>query len=195
MKRKAAVTRKTRETDVAVEINLDGTGAADIASGIGFFDHMLHHLARHSLCDLTVKANGDLQVDFHHTVEDLGITLGQAFAKALGDKTGINRYGSAAIPMDEALVQAALDLSGRPELVYELKITREKIGDFDTELAKEFFRAFVVHAGMNLHLHQQAGSNGHHILEAAFKAVARALRQAVSMDEREKGVPSTKGIL
>jgi len=193
--RKASIERKTRETEISIAINLDGKGDSKIETGIGFFDHMLTHLSKHSLCDLAVKCNGDLEVDAHHTVEDVGIALGQAIAKALGDKSGIVRYGSAIVPMDEALVMAALDLSGRGSLVYGLKIGKEMIGSFDSELTPEFFKALATNAGINVHIKELDGGNAHHIVEAAFKAFARALRQAISMDDRVAGVPSTKGTL
>jgi len=194
--RKASITRKTAETDIGVKINLDGTGSYDIQTGIGFFDHMLDQLARHGLFDLVVRASGDLHIDDHHTVEDTGIALGQALAKALGDKRGIRRYGSCHLPMDEALVRASLDLSGRPFLVYNLALPTAKIGTFDTELVREFFTAFAMNGGVTLHLDQLAGLNSHHITEAAFKAVARALRDAVETDPRKADeIPSTKGVL
>lgn len=193
--RKATIERKTRETDLNVSIYLDGTGESSVDTGIGFFDHMLTHLAKHSLCDLVVKCKGDLEVDAHHTVEDVGIAVGQAIAKAVGDKAGIVRYGSSIIPMDEALVLTALDLSGRGGLVYGLQLDKEMIGAFNSELAPEFFKALVNNAGINAHVRQLDGSNAHHIVEAAFKSFARALREAVSTDERATGIPSTKGTL
>ncbi len=193
--RKASVDRKTRETDISVAINLDGTGDSQVSTGIGFFDHMLTHLAKHSLCDLAIKCEGDLQVDAHHTVEDVGIAIGQAIAQALGDKAGITRYGSAIVPMDEALVMAVLDISGRGSLVYGIELRKEMIGTFDSELTPEFFKALVTNAGINAHIRLLDGSNAHHVVEAAFKAFARALRQAVSHDERVQGIPSTKGSL
>ena len=195
MSRTATIERKTRETQISVTIDLDGTGEGKIDTGIGFFDHMLAHLAKHSLCDIEVKCRGDLQVDAHHTVEDVGIALGQAIAKALGDKSGIVRYGCATVPMDEALVLTALDISGRGSLVYGLEIKKEMIGAFDCELAPEFFKAVASNAGINAHIRQLDGGNAHHIVEAAFKSFARALREAVSMDERTTGVPSIKGTL
>ena len=194
--RTATIARKTAETDIAVEIDLDGTGAYDNATGVGFFDHMLDQLARHSLIDMRVSAKGDLHIDDHHTVEDTGIALGQALAQALGDKRGIRRYGECHLPMDEALVRAALDLSGRPFLVWDVPMTAPKIGTFDTELVREFFQALATHGGITLHVTRLAGVNSHHIAEAAFKAVARALRTAVETDPRKAdAIPSTKGSL
>ena len=194
--RTATLTRTTAETDVSVEINLDGTGVYDNQTGVGFFDHMLDQLARHSLIDMTIRAKGDLHIDDHHTVEDVGITLGQALAKALGDKRGIRRYGSCLLPMDDALVRAALDLSGRPFLVWDVDLPTDKIGTFDTELVREFFQALSTHGGITLHVSALAGLNSHHIAEAAFKAVARALREAVEPDPRKgDAIPSTKGTL
>jgi imidazoleglycerol-phosphate dehydratase len=194
--RTAAITRRTAETDIAVEVNLDGTGVYDMATGVGFFDHMLDQLARHSLIDITVRATGDRHIDDHHTVEDVGIALGQALAKALGDKAGIRRYGACHLAMDDALVRAALDLSGRPFLVWNLPIPAQKIGAFDTELVREFFTAFAMNGGVTLNVALLDGINAHHIVEAAFKAVARALREAVEPDPRRPGaVPSTKGAL
>ena len=194
--RKAKVTRKTAETDITVEIALDGTGSYDNATGVGFFDHMLDQLARHAMLDLKVAATGDLHIDDHHTVEDTGIALGQALSEALGDKSGITRYGACLLPMDDALVRAALDLSGRPYLVWNVDLPTSKIGTFDTELVREFFQAFSTHGGITLHVDALHGINSHHIAEAAFKAVARALRQALESDPRAGGaVPSTKGAL
>lgn len=194
--RKAAVTRKTNETEVEVSLDLDGSGRADIATGIGFLDHMLDQLARHSLIDLTVRATGDLHVDFHHTTEDTGIAIGQALAKALGDKRGIARYASLHLPMDEALTRVALDISGRPFLVWRVEFTRPKIGDMDTELFGEWFRAFAVNAGLTLHVETLYGDNDHHIAESCFKGLARALREAVAVDPRRAdAIPSTKGSL
>jgi imidazoleglycerol-phosphate dehydratase len=194
--RKAEVTRRTAETDIAVRLDLDGTGARDCRTGVGFFDHMLDQLARHSLIDLAVEATGDRHIDDHHTVEDVGIALGRALAEALGDKVGIRRYGACLLPMDEALVRVAVDLSGRPFLVWSLDLPTPKIGSFDTELVREFFTAFAMNAGMTLHVTRLEGVNSHHIVEAAFKAVARALREAVEPDPRQAGaVPSTKGTL
>jgi len=194
--RSAKIHRKTAETDIEVEINLDGSGTYDNQTGVGFFDHMLDQLARHALIDMTVRAKGDLHIDDHHTVEDVGITLGQALTQAMGDKRGIRRYGSCLLPMDDALVRAALDLSGRPYLVWTLDIPTAKIGTFDTELVREFFQAFSTHGGITLHVDQLHGLNSHHIVEAAFKAVARALRDALDVDPRKSGdIPSTKGAL
>lgn len=193
--RKATIERKTRETEISIAIDLDGSGESKIETGVGFFDHMLTHLAKHSLCDLAVRCKGDLEVDAHHTVEDVGIAIGQAIAKAVGGKAGIARYGSAIVPMDEALVLVALDISGRGSLEYGLDLHKEMIGTFDSELTLEFFKALATNAGINVHIRQLAGSNAHHIVEGAFKAFARALRQAVSYDDRIKGVPSTKGTL
>jgi imidazoleglycerol-phosphate dehydratase len=194
--RTATITRKTAETEIAVTVGLDGTGAYDNETGVGFFDHMLDQLARHSLIDLKVRATGDLHIDDHHTVEDTGIVLGQALAQALGDKRGIRRYGECHLPMDEALVRAALDLSGRPFLVWDVPMTAPKIGTFDTELVREFFQALATHGGITLHVTRLAGVNSHHIAEAAFKAVARALRMAVETDPRKAdAIPSTKGSL
>jgi imidazoleglycerol-phosphate dehydratase len=194
--RKASVNRKTAETEISVEIDLDGTGAYDNDTGIGFFDHMLDQLARHSLIDMRVRAAGDLHIDDHHTVEDTGIALGQALREALGDKRGIRRYGECALPMDEAQIRAALDLSGRPFLVWNVDIPAAKIGSFDTELVREFFTAFSGNGGITLHVDRVHGFNSHHIVEAAFKAVARALRVAVETDPRKAdAIPSTKGAL
>jgi imidazoleglycerol-phosphate dehydratase len=194
--RKASLTRKTAETEITVSVSLDGTGAYDNQTGIGFFDHMLDQLARHSLIDIAVSAKGDLHIDDHHTVEDCGITLGQALAKALGDKLGIRRYGDCHLAMDDAQLRAALDLSGRPYLVWNVDFPTAKIGAFDTELVREFFQALATHGGITLHVDRLHGFNSHHIAEAAFKSVARALRQAVEPDPRMAGVlPSTKGAL
>ena len=194
--RQARVDRKTAETEIAVEIDLDGTGRYDNQTGVGFFDHMLDQLARHSLIDMRVRATGDLHIDDHHTVEDTGIALGQALAKALGDKRGIRRYGACLLPMDDALVRAALDLSARPYLVWSVPFDAPKIGTFDTELVREFFQAFATHGGITLHVERLSGLNAHHVAEAAFKAVARALREAVETDPRKAdAVPSTKGSL
>ncbi len=196
MMRTAKITRKTAETEINVEINLDGTGTYDNETGVGFFDHMLDQLSRHALIDMTVRAKGDLHVDDHHTVEDVGIALGQALTQAMGDKTGIVRYGSCLLPMDDALVRAALDLSARPFLVWNLDLPSQKIGTFDTELVREFFQALSTHGGITLHIDQLHGVNSHHITEAAFKAVARALRDALETDPRKAdAVPSTKGAL
>jgi len=194
--RKASVKRKTGETEIAVSVDLDGTGACRIATGIGFFDHMLELFGRHSLIDLEVEAKGDTHVDFHHTVEDTGIALGQAVAKALGDKKGIRRYASLDMPMDETLTRVALDISGRPYLVFRTSFSQPKIGDFDTELVREWFQAFAVHSGVTLHVETLYGDNNHHIAESCFKGLARALRAAVELDPRQEGrIPSTKGSL
>ena len=194
--RKSAISRKTNETSIDVEVNLDGAGAANIATGVGFFDHMLDQLARHSLVDMTIAAKGDLHIDDHHTVEDVGIALGQALAQALADKRGIRRYGSCLLPMDDALVRAALDLSARPYLVWNVTFPTARIGSFDTELVREFFQGFATHGGITLHVDALHGINSHHIAEAAFKAVARALRDAVETDPRKAdAIPSTKGAL
>lgn len=194
--RSATITRKTAETDITVSIDLDGTGTYDNQTGVGFFDHMLDQLARHALIDMKVRATGDLHIDDHHTVEDVGIALGQALSAAVGDKRGITRYGSCLLPMDEALVRAALDLSGRPFLVWNLDLPTSKIGTFDTELVREFFTAFAMQGGITLHVEKLAGLNSHHIVEAAFKAVARALRMALETDPRKAdAIPSTKGTL
>ncbi len=194
--RKAAVARSTTETSVSVEIDLDGTGRYDVKTGVGFFDHMLEQLARHSLIDITVRAEGDLHIDDHHTVEDVGIALGQALNKAVGDSKGINRYGSCYLPMDEALTRAALDLSRRPFLVWKVEFPRDKIGTFDVELVREFFTAFAMNGGITLHVETLYGANAHHIAESVFKAVARALRVALETDPRKAdSVPSTKGVL
>ncbi|MDY0088404.1 MAG: imidazoleglycerol-phosphate dehydratase HisB [Coriobacteriia bacterium] len=195
MTRTATITRKTRETTVELFCDLDTGAAAEVSTGIPFFDHMLEALGRHGLMTLRVRAEGDLEVDAHHTVEDVGICLGQALAEALGDKTGIRRYGSAAIPMDEALVLAAVDVSGRGGLTYAVELPIEFIGTFETSLAREFMAAFASNAGLTLHVHKLAGDNAHHIVEAAFKALARAVAEAVSLDARVSGVPSTKGAL
>jgi len=194
--RTATITRKTAETDISVEVNLDGTGSYDNKTGVGFFDHMLDQLARHSLVDIKVRATGDLHIDDHHTVEDCGIALGQALNKALGDKKGIRRYGECHLPMDDAQVRAALDLSARPYLIWNVSLPTPKIGTFDTELVREFFQALSTHGGITLHVDQLHGFNSHHIAEAAFKAVARALRLAVEVDPRKAdAIPSTKGAL
>jgi imidazoleglycerol-phosphate dehydratase len=195
MQRTAQVKRETAETKVEVELTLEGTGRVEVGTGVGFFDHMLTHIARHGLFDLRVAAEGDRHVDDHHVVEDVGIVLGQAFSQAVGDKRGMVRFGSAACPLDEALVQVALDFSGRAHLTWGLRLPTERVGGFDTELAHEFFRAFVQNAKVALHVTQQAGENSHHILESAFKSFARALDQATRIDERLEDVPSTKGTL
>jgi imidazoleglycerol-phosphate dehydratase len=195
MTRRATIKRKTAETDIELELNLDGTGKTEIETGVGFFDHMLTLLGRHSLIDLSIKARGDLHVDQHHTVEDTGICLGKALAEALGDKRGIARYGSVTLPMEETLVTAALDLSGRAWFVNHVVIPTSKIGEFDSELVDVFWQAVSANALMNLHFVLHHGANSHHIAEAAFKGAARALRQAVAIDPRQKDVPSSKGTL
>jgi imidazoleglycerol-phosphate dehydratase len=194
--RKASLDRKTTETQIAVSINLDGTGAYDVKSGVGFLDHMLELLARHSLIDIKVRAKGDTHIDFHHTTEDSGIALGQAFAKALGDRKGIRRYADCFLPMDEALTRAAIDVSGRPYLIWKVEFSRPKIGEFDTELVREWFQAFAMNAGVTLHVQTLYGDNCHHIAESCFKALARVLRGAIEIDPRQKDrIPSTKGSL
>ncbi|GBQ32766.1 imidazoleglycerol-phosphate dehydratase HisB [Acetobacter fabarum] len=194
--RHATVHRVTSETDIAIALTLDGTGKARVETGIGFFDHMLTALAKHGLFDLDITVKGDLHIDGHHTVEDTGIALGQAMRQALGDKRGVRRFGSALVPLDEALCEAVVDLSGRPFLTFEATFDRDRIGELDTELVEEFFRAFAMSAMLTLHLNQRAGKNCHHIAEAAFKALARALRMAVEPDPRALGaIPSTKGVL
>jgi len=194
--RRATVARKTKETAITATVDLDGTGAYEVETGIGFLDHMIEQLARHSLIDITLKAQGDLHIDQHHTVEDTGIVLGQAIAKALGGKEGITRYGFAYLPMDETLTRVAVDVSGRPFLVWKVDFTRGKIGEMDTELFREWFQAFAQHAGLTLHVETLYGENSHHIAETCYKALARALRQAISLDPRQRGrVPSTKGQL
>ncbi len=194
--RQTTLTRSTAETEVSVEINLDGTGAYDNQTGVGFFDHMLDQLARHSLIDMTIRAKGDLHIDDHHTVEDVGITLGQALSGALGDKRGIRRYGACHLPMDDALVRCALDLSARPFLIWNVDLPSARIGTFDTELVREFFQALSTHGGITLHVDMLHGLNSHHIAEATFKSVARALRDAVEVDPRKAdAIPSTKGAL
>jgi imidazoleglycerol-phosphate dehydratase len=196
MARIAEISRKTSETDIELRLDLDGTGQTDIQTGIGFLDHMLTALGRHGSFDLRVRATGDLHIDHHHTTEDVGIVLGQALRQALGDKRGIRRFGHAVVPMDEALAEAAIDLSGRAFMVWNVTFERDKVGQMDTELFEEFFRAFSGNAQMNLHITQRAGSNAHHIAEACFKSVARALRQATEIDPRSVGaIPSTKGAL
>ena len=193
--RTADVKRKTKETDIALSLNLDGAGKVAVQTGVGFFDHMLDHIGRHGLFDLTVKAKGDLAVDGHHTVEDVGICLGQALLEAVGDKRSIRRYGHFSLPMDEALAGVAVDLSGRFSLVFNVAFTGPTVGDFDVELVEEFLRALAANAKMNLHVNVPYGTNNHHIAEAIFKALGKALRMAVEPDPREKGVPSTKGVL
>jgi imidazoleglycerol-phosphate dehydratase len=194
--RSATITRETKETKISVTLELDGAGHADVATGVGFFDHMLDQIARHSLMDLTVRAEGDLHVDQHHTVEDVGIALGQALAKALGDKRGITRYAHCLLPMDEALTRVALDISGRPFLVFKVDFPTEKIGEFDVQLVREFFQALAVHAGVTLHIETLYGANSHHIAESCFKGVARSLGAAIGVDARQaERIPSTKGAL
>jgi imidazoleglycerol-phosphate dehydratase len=193
--RSATITRSTKETDITVTLDLDGAAATSVATGVPFFDHMLEALGRHGLLGLSVSATGDLAVDAHHTVEDVGICIGQAIAQSLGDKTGIRRFGSAVVPMDEALVLAAVDVSGRGQLHYDVAVPIELIGSFDTTLAKEFMVALATNAGITLHVRALAGENAHHIIEAAFKALARALREACEPDPRVSGIPSTKGSL
>ena len=194
--RKATIKRATKETDVEVAVDLDGTGASSIATGIGFFDHMLDLLARHSRIDLTVKAKGDLHIDHHHTTEDVGIALGQALKQALGDMRGITRYADVHVPMDEALTRVAIDISGRPFLVFKAEFVRDKVGTFDTELVQEWFQAFTTNAGVTLHVQVLYGTNDHHIAESCFKGLARALRAAISIDARAANeIPSTKGTL
>jgi imidazoleglycerol-phosphate dehydratase len=194
--RTASIKRKTKETDIEVAVNLDGTGVSKVSTGIGFFDHMLDLLARHSRIDITVKADGDLHVDHHHTTEDVGIALGQAVKQALGDMKGITRYADVHVPMDEALTRVAIDVSGRPFLVFKAKFSRDKVGAFDTELVQEWFQAFAMNAGLTLHVETLYGTNDHHIAESCFKGLARALRAAFAIDPRAAGeVPSTKGTL
>jgi imidazoleglycerol-phosphate dehydratase len=195
MGRTACVARKTGETDIVIEVDLDGTGTCDINSGVGFFDHMLTAFGRHSLIDLTVRCEGDTWVDDHHTVEDIGIALGDALRSAMGDKRGIRRFADVAVPLDEALVLAAVDISGRGELYWDVEIGPDKVGTFDTELGQEFFIGFARNAGITLHLRKLAGTNAHHILEATFKACARAMRVALEDDPRVDTIPSTKGVL
>lgn len=194
--RTATITRNTKETQITATVNLDGTGVYDITTGIGFLDHMLEQLSRHSLIDITLKAKGDLHIDYHHTTEDSGIALGQAFAQALGDKKGLTRYGHAYIPMDEALSRVALDFSGRPYLIWKVPFTRDKLGDMDTELFREWFAGFMQSAGITLHVENLYGTNNHHIIESCFKGLARSLKMAIEIDPRRKdAVPSTKGLL
>lgn len=194
--RKAEIARKTNETDIKLTLELDGTGKSEISTGCGFLDHMLTLFARHGRFDMSVSCKGDTYVDYHHTVEDIGIVLGDAFRKALGDMRGIVRYGSMLMPMDEALIMTAVDISGRPHLLYGLDIPAQKVGEFDTELTEEFFLGFVRHAGMTLHIKQLAGTNSHHIIEGAFKSAARSLAAAVKIEEAYKNeIPSTKGVL
>jgi imidazoleglycerol-phosphate dehydratase len=194
--RTASVERVTKETRIAVSVDLDGTGKSDVATGIGFLDHMLEQLARHGLIDLTVRAEGDLHIDFHHTTEDTGYAVGEAIAEALGERKGIERYGDALIPMDETLTRVAVDLSGRPYLVWKVAFTRDKLGDFDTELFKEWYQAFAQAVGANVHVENLYGENNHHKIESAFKGLARSLKAAVAIDPRKADqVPSTKGAL
>ena len=194
--RKATIDRKTTETEISVSVGLDGTGSFDVKSGVGFLDHMLEQLSRHSLIDITFRAKGDTHIDFHHTTEDSGIALGQAVAQSLGDRKGIRRYASVHLPMDEALTRAAVDVSGRPYLVWKVEITKPKIGEFDTELVREWFQAFAMNSGITLHMETLYGGNNHHIAESCFKALARALREAIEIDPRQKDrIPSTKGSL
>lgn len=194
--RKAVVERATRETRVTAEVNLDGTGRYEVATGVGFLDHMLEQLSRHSLIDLTLRAEGDLHIDFHHTTEDTGIVIGQAVAQALGDRRGIRRYGNATIPMDETLTRVSVDVSNRPYLIWRVTFSRPKLGEMDTELFKEWFQAFAQNAGITLHVENAYGENTHHMVESCYKGLARALRDAIERDSRIAGeVPSTKGVL
>ncbi len=194
--RKASVARNTKETEIQVEIDLDGTGTYDVSTGIGFLDHMLEQLSRHSLMDLTVRAKGDLHIDFHHTTEDSGYAVGEAFSQALGDRKGIVRYGNALIPMDETLTRVALDCSNRPYLVWKVDFPTPKLGDMDTELFKEWFQAFAQSAGLTLHVENVYGENSHHIVESCYKGLARSLKMAIDIDPRQaNAVPSTKGVL
>jgi len=193
--RKATATRKTTETDITVTVNLDGTGNSNIATGIGFLDHMLNAFSKHSLIDLEVAAKGDLHIDGHHTTEDVGLVMGQAVREALGDRAGIRRFGNAMIPMDETCARAAVDVSGRPYLVWKVEFSQDRLGEMDTELFKEWFAAFAQMAGLTLHVEVLYGANNHHMIEASFKALAKAMRMAVEMDPRNPGVPSTKGSL
>ena len=194
--RTAKVARKTNETEIAVTLDLDGTGAYEVATGIGFLDHMLEQLSRHSLMDLTVNAKGDLHIDFHHTTEDTGIAIGEAVSQALGDRRGITRYAEATIPMDETLTRATMDISNRPYLIWRVNFSKSKLGDMDTELFKEWFQAFAQAAGITLHIENLYGENNHHIVESCYKALARALRNAITIDPRKaEDVPSTKGTL
>ncbi|MDQ7248423.1 imidazoleglycerol-phosphate dehydratase HisB [Dongia sedimenti] len=194
--RRASVARKTKETEISVSVDLDGSGKSEISTGIGFLDHMLEQLSRHSLIDLTVKAKGDLHIDFHHTTEDTGIAIGEAVSKALGERKGINRYGDAVIPMDETLTRVALDASNRPYLIWKVNFSKPKLGEMDTELFKEWFQAFAQNAGLTLHVENLYGENNHHIVESCYKGLARALRAAVEIDPRKSdAIPSTKGVL
>ncbi len=194
--RKGAISRRTKETEIEVSVDLDGVGLAKVSTGIGFFDHMLEQLSRHSLIDMEIRAKGDLHIDQHHTVEDTGIALGQAIRRALGDMAGITRFADVLVPMDETLTRVAIDISGRPFLVFRTQFARAKIGDFDSELVREFFQAFTMHAGMNVHVETLYGENSHHISESSFKGLARALRVGIQLDPRQNGaIPSTKGSL
>lgn len=194
--RRASVERRTKETEVRVSVDLDGTGTYKVSTGIGFLDHMMEQLSRHSLMDLELQAKGDLHIDFHHTTEDCGITIGEAVAKALGERRGIVRYGSAIIPMDETCTRVSLDISNRPYLIWKVNFTKPKLGDMDTELFKEWFQAFAQAAGITLHVENMYGENNHHIVESCFKGLARALRQAIEIDPRQMNqIPSTKGVL
>jgi imidazoleglycerol-phosphate dehydratase len=196
VKRQATITRKTKETEISATVDLDGTGAYDISTGIGFLDHMLEQLARHSLINITLRAKGDLHIDFHHTAEDTGIVIGQAFAKALDDKAGIVRYADVHLPMDETLTRVAVDVSGRPYLVWNVAFSRPKLGEMDTELFREWFQAFAQNAGITLHVENLYGENNHHIAETCYKGLARALKAAIAVDPRQAGrIPSTKGTL
>lgn len=195
MERTASVKRKTKETEIKIDLNLDGEGEYDISTNIPFLDHMLAQLARHGLFDLKIDAKGDVEIDFHHTVEDVGIVLGEAFKKALGNKKGIQRYGSACIPLDEALALVVVDIAGRPYFVYEVDLPKEKVGEFDVELIEEFFQAFANNCGVTLHIRRICGNNLHHIVETIFKAFAKAMDQGSSIDDRIKDIPSTKGTL
>lgn len=196
MKRQATITRKTKETQITASVDLDGTGASEISTGIGFLDHMLEQVARHGLIDIKLEAKGDLHIDFHHTTEDVGIVLGQAVAKALGDKQGITRYADVHLPMDETLTRVALDVSGRPYLIWKVAFSQPKVGEMDTELFREWFQAFAQNSGITLHVENLYGDNNHHIAETCYKGLARALRQAIALDPRQAGrVPSTKGML
>jgi imidazoleglycerol-phosphate dehydratase len=196
LKRQATITRKTKETEISATVDLDGTGAYDIKTGIGFLDHMLEQLARHSLIDITLRAKGDLHIDYHHTAEDTGIVIGQTIAKALGDKAGIVRYADVHLPMDETLTRVALDVSGRPFLIWKVDFSAHKLGEMDTELFREWFQAFAQNAGITLHVENLYGENNHHVAETCYKGLARALRAAISLDPRQAGrIPSTKGTL
>jgi imidazoleglycerol-phosphate dehydratase len=195
-KRQATISRNTKETEISATVDLDGTGAYDVKTGIGFLDHMIEQLARHSLIDITLRAKGDLHIDYHHATEDCGIALGQAFAAALGDKRGITRYADVHLPMDEAMTRVAVDVSGRPYLIWKVDFTRDKLGEMDTELFREWFQAFAQNAGITCHIENLYGDNNHHIAETCYKGLARALREAISLDPRQAGrVPSTKGTL